>query len=1235
MDPKAIKLIRYRYGAGVPAIELQDRLQAVSVVKDISGKEDIQLSMIGSFEEPQHAFTPGDFIALQDQTGATWSWGRVSVVRSAMKRDIAGSLTHAPYAVMVQGWYDFMARAKVHVMNVASRASVGTLFNRRDWLLIYDELEKMYGQDAGAILQFIFSKVMRIRLPESMGGGWLSDEIPIVYNKETALRYAPEFEDIEPIEFSNLMPQLANGFMNVRSSDVGSIIANMFLFENSLVELVPYMSTLVTQPLRSPASGSSGAGEQTRTNLGMLLGAQPVLVYRVKPFRADPLYSAAVSKIHYTAEDVEAGYLDRELALYDETTRRDLLDARAMARARTTQKLFDSQQRMFARVTFNPESIVPLPYSYITSISRQRSDAERVNATTINAVPGAQPDSTTLTDVDYLALPVALDDQIENHGLRLRIAKWHLYPRDNDMTQGPVSPEDPGVDVFYRAVAAQVMQFYQKAHLYETGSMTLHFTHTLHEVETSDPNIRTYDKAVLGLEPGRWFRTMFQGMDDMRAPTPEPMPAGAVTTPRAPADEYYGYITSVTHNIQRMPSGYLTANTQANFQRGHFAELWELLNNVNVPLGDIDRPATSGGGGGRGRTGTTGDRSACSRKRVIPANKVDEKNPQACQNYEETYNNLLRFNGGVPSARGWAPFGALALTPLNGVSWAMIAARPAWLRCWFLQAVSVATVREYNQIKSKLDARYNEAGSNQPKNSEVANLWGLAACAYVIERYWQTYPGYEKAKIRIWNIPGAADGKYHTLWAAMDFSLEFPEGFNGEEPGAFQMWAALTRLADAGRIPEGGRGLYLNVHPDKGITGTEPSQAGDASGAGCNFPYGGSSYTHYDMRAAFGISLTGRPVRSTTWIATDWNGDGSDEITLGSPFPDPTEKVQSGGIADEEKYVFANIADPGFTTLDDYLSEPKASKAPGISALMLKRKNLPGGDLIENRREPVREETKKYFKSFGRNDSWLRPVTSAVPNMYQVLDLEALVAAQPTTAAPAPVDIQPDNINYAVTYDHFDLYISKDSDGDNTQAPYVMMFGGIDVNGNEARVYMKEYARPLFGLNHVLLARNDDVDFEFCFDHSLNGLIFAPNQPPEKRILYIFSNGVKPAYHYVKAVNQFRNNELTYGFDKIYMVDAWLGDNTQLSRDITKAFIQDMKARPDKYVFFYTTEWAENGMNAQTRLAIIGDGTSANRGIVALDKRPVTNTSGTTSMQRHLSANTAAVAHLRSSGLMK
>ena len=1247
MTADTLKLLRYRYGTDVVSIEMQDRLHAASVVKDISGKEDIHLSMLGSFEEPQSAFTPGDFVALKDQTGSTWSWGRVSVVRSTLKREVGGTLTHAPYAVMVQGWYDFLTRSKIHVMSLSNRPSVGTLFNINEWYQLGTDLTKMYGQPPGLILQFMLRKLLRIKLPPSLGGGWFSDEIPVVYNRETALRYAPEFEDIEPVDFGELMPQLSLNMLSQRSSDVGALIGNMFLFENSLVELIPYMSTGggVGVPTTNPAPPPGETPEERaaqaqqeydtrvvngRTALGNILGAQPVLVYRIKPFRAEPLYRAAVAKIKYRPEDAEAGYLDRELALYDETSRRALLNLRAQARADTAEKLFT--EGMFRQVTFTPPSIVPLPYSYIMSFSRQRSDAERVNATSINAVPGAQPNGTTITDIDYLGLPVAIDNQIENHGLRLRMARWSMYPKDSNMSQ-------PGVDVYYRAVAAQVMQFYEKAHLYETGSLQLHFAHTQYFVESDTRQKSTYDKAVLGLEPGRWFRTMFKGLDTVRAPQPETSTLalsedykthGLPTSDTAPSDEYYGYVTAVSHSIQRLPSGAMTANTQVNFMRGHFAEMWDVVHGVNVPMNDADRPPGGGGGGGQ----SAGGGRACS---LRPGEVAGVLNRTVCDTYALFRPQLAAFNSGE-ARLDWGPASVVppimnspymsygsesartapALPPdqynkitQNYITYAM---RPAWLYCWFLEAISVMPTAEFQELKPFLNAR----DLSPSAESSQASLWALASCAYVIEAYWRSRPTYDRVRLRIRAIPRAKEGGYHKLYAAMDFYLEYPPDFAGEQAGALQVWASLFRLAEARRIPYGGRGLYLNVNPDTGVTGVTPAEAGQPSRTQCQYPPGGSSWTHYDLRGMWGINtLPSKRAFFTSWAATDWNGDGKDEIQLSNTFQPPEERTQNGGVQDTADYVWANVADPTFQYLEEYVTGTKASAAPGVSAIMRARKDAPNRLEVENRRVPVRSALRNYYGSNGLTDGGMHAVTARVPNMFQVAEMERIIGNMRPVTPVATAD----ESNAAA-----DLYLAKFADGSVQNAPLVVIFGGINVGGEASGVYMRRYAQPLFRGNHVVIAKNDKVAYADVLVLAMKTNPHTINKP---RTLYIFSNGVVPTYTFIRATAGAI--PLTF-YSSIYMVDAYLGSNTTRAKDVTEQFLYDMRKRPQYYAFFYTNAFGENGMTQATRDKILGGGATP-EGIAALAKISVSKGSAATDSAWHMQANEAAIAHLLLSDL--
>jgi hypothetical protein len=1199
MSSKPLKLQRYRYGTGpnLAVVDLEDSMQSVSVAKDISGKEDIQLAMVGSFEEPHTTFTPGDFVVLRDQLDRAWSWGRVSVVRSQLKRDIAGPLTHSTYAVMVQGWYDFLSRSKLHVLTTSGRASVGTMFNRLDWANIAKDLYQMYGQPAGAMLQYMLTKLLRIRLPESMGGGWFADEIPVVYDKATADKYAPEFSDIEPIDFGPLMPQLTTGFLNTRSSDVGSIVASMFLFETSVVELVPYLST----------------ESKEITKLGGILGAQPVLVYRIKPFRMDPLYSAAVSKIHYSPEEVEKGYLDRQLALYDNQTKNDLLKARADARNATTQKLFDD--KMFSQITFNPEPNVmpPLPFEYITSVSRQRSDGERMNASTISAIP-SQIGTAGVTDVDYLALPVAIDNQIEEHGLRLRIARWNLYP-ENGVSSVGAGPNGTPIEIYYRAVAAQVMQFYKSAHLYETGSITMHFTHTLYAVESAQRKMSTYDKAALDLEPGRWFRTSFQGMDDITA---------------APSDEYYGYITAVSHSIQRMATGFLVANTQINFQRGHFAEMWELLNGVNVPLGEIDRPKTTGGVAGA-VTGVCGNPQ--------PAGVLD---PIGCSVFTTLSPTLRTFNQGAPDKIATVsvtvppqkfPYTypslvnksiyeqAPRLGPNSPTSF------PPWLRCWMLEATSVMG-KDQAVIRAKLDQGMGiTARPSSPLPAALyaeldaeASLYMIAAAAYVIECYWRARPGFQDARVRIHSLYRPGDNGFHAIWSAMDFSIEVPYLAAVELPGALQIWASLSKLAAAGRIPAGGRGVYLNVNPATGIQGTAPSEAGNPSKRVCGFPPGASSWTHYDIGGAFNIKRPGAS-RPNTWLATDWDGNGIDELTIGPEFT-AASKAQAGdsGITDRIDQVFANISDPTDLLLK-YTRTDLAPRCPSLAKMVTERKTIIDPlKAVEIARIPLRDNIRAYYTSYGLNDAWLHPVDSTVPSLSQVIyevepvttaaanNAAAAAAAAALAASRAPTDSDP---NYG------DLYLYNNDD--EAERDMVFIFGSITINSEEARVYMYRFAYPLFAENHVFIAKNNTVDAKDAYDYAWD---IDYNPANKSTVLYAFGYGVNTIIPFLSTV--------TGGFyNNLYLVDPVFDSDASF-----QSFLQvAQRLAAHQCVVLYGQNAGDSPSLTPTQIAKLEAVKNQSFEKTCIVSSVVTT--GATRPDRHLSTNTAGIAAVRSSGLVK
>lgn len=1142
MDARGIILERHRYGdsAIAPVTYLQDRMQALSVSKDILGKEDIQASMIGSAYEGRSTFLPGDFVVLRTRPsaalvpdGRAWSWGRVSATRTNVSRNPSGSLTHAPYTVLMQGWYDMLSRTKLHVFEQRGLPSVGTAFNITDWMAIGATLNSSFGDDAGVILQYMIKQVVRIRLPESLGGGWLSDEIPVVHNEDTARQYAREFMGIESVSFGRLMPSMVQRFGEQRSTDVGSLINGMFVPEPMLIEVFPYLSMGGETQQTTPGTSASGTGTTTAqpppnssqtpppqvaqpasaaplTKLGQILGRQPVIVYRIKPFRLNPLYTAAVAKPVYLDEHVEEGYLfDQQQALqtgtahYSQEMRNKLETRRRETREKTAKMITKPllSDALFAQQTFSSAGCVPLDWSHVTQLSRQRADSERINASTIHVAPPADAVATSVNGLDGLGLPITLDKQVEEYGLRIKISKWPFYT--------PVGTTAE-LSIFYRAVAAQIMQFYQNAHLFEYGHVTTHFTKAAKITESlSTPS--TADELMPDLEPGRWFRTSYVNS--------------------AGGNEYFGYITSLNHSIQRTSAGNLSAHTVLNFMRGHFAEEWDALHGVVVPITEQDTPVTL--------SGPPGTSTGSSSRGSLPM-RDSTKYDTNCNAYKSQQALLDQYSVGIDATDS---------NPAAFAAAATAAQRPLFLKCWLLEALALndATAKRIDNVLAGIGI-----GS-----AYSANLWALAACCYVIERYWRLV--HPKARLRIRSIPRTNDG-FHDLFAAADFYVETNDP-KVLPPTALQLWGSLFKLIDAGRIPEGGQGLYLNVNPTTGIQGVLPHQAGKSSGSGPGLPAGGSSWPHYDIAGSFGgISRPGRS-GPFSWLSVDWIGKGSDQLTRISKSyeayvaeinktKDPKKKQQrldnleNGGTPSDLDDVLAGIADPGLIRLGR-LSNAKPIPTRVAELLSLRVARIQSGINDEDTRVPLRDAIGDYFNKRGRSDTSLHAVNNKVPNAIQVLNglnwpvqVGVTLATPPTTSttasAPAP------------------LRHGKFTPAPTTGAPFIAVYGGSDVAGTPSGVYMYTYVTPkLTAKNNVYVAANYRVPGVQSHDEGAARV----QGTPSKRILYMFSGGELPC----------RKVYEKYGatFDRVYLVDAFLAQSTQVWANF-------ISKDPTKFVFVYT-----------------------------------------------------------------
>lgn len=224
-----------------------------------------------------------------------------------------------------------------------------------------------------------------------------------------------------------------------------------------------------------------------------------------------------------------------------------------------------------------------------------------------------------------------------------------------------------------------------------------------------------------------------------------------------------------------------------------------------------------------------------------------------------------------------------------------------------------------------LSRGFSQSAFGAESSDQWKRVMVSAACARVIEYYWRQQTS--GATVRVLSNVRAADAindpnANHSSGASIDFAVMAPNPL-----GALQTWGALFRLSGAGRIPLGGRGLYLNVSSG-GITGTTPTEAGSSSSRITPGPGGSSAGVHYDYRNTFGFR-PGAPANK--WLGLDTTGNGTDDYMI-------------GGVRSEETLPYLSL------------------HLPTVAA---------------------------YYRNQGVNDPALIEVTDTVPNALQMLGLEA------------------------------------------------------------------------------------------------------------------------------------------------------------------------------------------------------------------------------------------------------
>lgn len=842
---------------------------------------------------------PGDWIVVRDGRGYTTFFGRTTSVQEALTVGEEGGVVLTPIQVQVESWLDFLSRVELFSPGGSLTRSVGTLFSLSDWGSIMASAVGEYSSGLlGEALARLFPKIARVRLPATLGGGWLGDMVEVVHDDATAGLYAPEII-VDPLPPGGGFPQNLS-MKSVRSSAYGLLRAT-FVPEPKLIELFPYLSMgdvqgdLRTMSQETGALSSSvqsdvvGAGSSSLveieratappSTLASYLRSRPVLVYRIRPWRQKPLSQSMFSIVNesrrYQSIDIQASQTLAPGAALTED------EMEAAARVAIGQ--------VFDRVTWSPQTLVHIPSEIVHSIQTARTDSSR-----LNCVYTVLTGKDSLVAVEDAGLPVKDSSDIERHGLRTSSPTWPL--------KIPNGFEGSWVQ-YMRAVCVQILQFHHKDHKLSSGNM--HLAHTRAMTNNKFPRS--------ALSAGRPFIT---------------------DVPRL-GTVFSGYAKKVVHSVNvTKDSGAISANTMVVFDRGQYGYDEEDTRDASLSLNPETTP-----------TGETTYAAEPPPEPVGPPMQV-----------------------GYPDGRSVAG-GKWTNAPIPELQ------PPLWLIEWGTNTVGWEGGASPLGLKSRMRTILDGTATNiqpvEPHNARV-----MAAAMYVIYRYWrQIHPA---CSIHIAGPNGwkrNSSDTSHGLSAGVDFFVKTGNG--SERIAAHRTWGALWKLARAGRIPLGGKGLYLNVNPTTGWQATSASSytPGSAStGVGAYAGPGGSAGVHYDLRGAFGV-FGPNGSGANSWLATDWTGDGRDEVELGASYSGGGRTVQA-----TTGLVLANISDVAGKLVSSGLSIASSSVAEMLAG--------PRAGFDESSRTQVRDAIKQYVFRTRGNDASLPEVTPAVPNVLQVLGIE-------------------------------------------------------------------------------------------------------------------------------------------------------------------------------------------------------------------------------------------------------
>lgn len=461
--------------------DITRRVTSFSNMRSINGvEESLKFSFKCAFEEIGTLVNVGDWVVLRDASGVADAWAHVADISYSISSDPGSGAVSCSASVSCESWMSLLTKSELYVpigygkiidprrtfleqWFGSDSLNVGTMFSLDRWAqLIWPTIREIAGvpvaehtPTVGEALSIFHKTFLRIRLPPSLGGEWLGDAVAVVHDFDTSQKYTSGTRPIDPVIGSTVgMPRQLQ--FDFQQTSLYEMYSSTWVPDRSLIDMYPTLETG-----SNVDSISAIPGTDAPSALAKVLNARPIVVYCMKPFRAEPLASSQMAYAGFDEHDVKVQLARPFSPINTLKAGRVAHGSRYGERKATPLDAAASvMDKVFKDVTWRPT--VRIPKRSWHGLSLSYSDASRVNVTTIGlgVDPGNGVEATR-----EAGLPIVNRRSVVNHGTRVKKPTWAFQLPTRETLNKPIA--------FWRTIAAETMQFNVNNHLMGSGSFSM------------------------------------------------------------------------------------------------------------------------------------------------------------------------------------------------------------------------------------------------------------------------------------------------------------------------------------------------------------------------------------------------------------------------------------------------------------------------------------------------------------------------------------------------------------------------------------------------------------------------------------------------------------------------------------------------------------------------------------------------------------------------------------------